>query len=489
MEKVARSWPALWALIVGFFIILIDITIVSIANPKFMEGLKTDINSVIWVTSAYLLAYAVPLLVAGRLGDRYGPKTIYLAGLVVFTAASAWCGFSETIGALIAARTVQGFGASLMTPQTVAIITRIFPPEGRGKAMGLWGAVAGFASLVGPILGGALVGALGWQWIFFINLPIGVVAFVLAWQLVSRLETHPHHFDLLGVALNAIGMFLIVFSIQEGETYHWGTITGFISVWSLITLGVIVLVAFVAWQALNKREPLLPLELFRDRDFSLANAAIIAVGFIFASIWLPLTFFFQMVLGFSPIQSALMLVPMALLLMVFAPITGALTDKVNPRTIAFTGLILLSAGLLWYSRWLSAEANDWWRLLFPSALLGIASACIWSPISTAAIHNLPRKQAGAGSGVYNTTRQIGSVLGSASIAALIQARLIADLPGGANAANSLGGARFSGTIPASLQAGFTAAMAQSLLLPAAVAAVGALIVVFFARPTRNHRWE
>ena len=236
MEKVARPWAALWALIIGFFIILIDITIVSIANPKIMEGLKTDINSVIWVTSAYLLAYAVPLLVAGRLGDRFGPKTIYLAGLVVFTAASAWCGFSGTIGVLIAARIVQGFGASLMTPQTVAIITRIFPPEGRGRAMGLWGAVAGLASLVGPILGGALVGALGWQWIFFINLPIGIVAFVLAWRLVPRLETHPHHFDLLGVALSAIGMFLVVFSIQEGETYKWGTITGFISVWSLIIL-------------------------------------------------------------------------------------------------------------------------------------------------------------------------------------------------------------------------------------------------------------
>jgi EmrB/QacA subfamily drug resistance transporter len=304
MEKVARPWAALWALIIGFFIILIDITIVSIANPKIMEGLKTDINSVIWVTSAYLLAYAVPLLVAGRLGDRFGPKTIYLAGLVVFTAASAWCGFSGTIGVLIAARIVQGFGASLMTPQTVAIITRIFPPEGRGRAMGLWGAVAGLASLVGPILGGALVGALGWQWIFFINLPIGIVAFVLAWRLVPRLETHPHHFDLLGVALSAIGMFLVVFSIQEGETYKWGTITGFISVWSLIILGVLVLAAFVAWQALNKREPLLPLELFRDRNFSLANAAIITVGFIFASMWLPLTFFFQMVLGFSPIQSA-----------------------------------------------------------------------------------------------------------------------------------------------------------------------------------------
>ena len=148
-EEVARPWPALWALVLGFFMILIDTTIVSVANPSIMDGLKTDINSVIWVTSAYLLAYAVPLLITGRLGDRFGPKNLYLLGLVLFTGASAWCGFSDTISGLIAARVVQGLGAALMTPQTMAVITRIFPPDRRGAAMGLWGATAGVATLVG----------------------------------------------------------------------------------------------------------------------------------------------------------------------------------------------------------------------------------------------------------------------------------------------------------------------------------------------------
>src|SRR5881409_1992163 len=156
MENVARPWPALWSLVVGFFMILIDTTIVSVANPRILEGLRTDINAVIWVTSAYLLAYAVPLLITGRLGDRFGPKNLYLIGLVIFTAASAWCGFSGEIGWLIAARVVQGLGAALMTPQTMAVITRIFPPDRRGAAMGLWGATAGVAILVGPILGGVL---------------------------------------------------------------------------------------------------------------------------------------------------------------------------------------------------------------------------------------------------------------------------------------------------------------------------------------------
>ena len=180
MEIVAKPWHALWALVLGFFMILVDSTIVSVANPKIMEGLNTDINSVIWVTSAYLLAYAVPLLVTGRLGDKYGPKKLYLVGLSVFTLASLWCGLSGDIGMLILARVVQGVGAAMMTPQTMAVITRIFPPDKRGPAMGLWGATAGVAMLVGPILGGVLVDGLGWEWIFFVNVPVGVVAFVMA---------------------------------------------------------------------------------------------------------------------------------------------------------------------------------------------------------------------------------------------------------------------------------------------------------------------
>ena len=245
MENVSRPWPALWSLVIGFFMILIDTTIVSVANPRIMEGLDTDINAVIWVTSAYLLAYAVPLLITGRLGDRFGPKRLYLSGLVVFTLASLWCGLSGNVEMLIAARVLQGLGAALMTPQTMAVITRIFPPDRRGAAMGLWGATAGVATLVGPILGGVLVDGLGWEWIFFINVPIGIVGFILAWRLVPSLTTHPHKFDIPGVVLSAVGLFLLVFGIQEGETYDWGTITGPVTVWGLIISGVVVLALFV----------------------------------------------------------------------------------------------------------------------------------------------------------------------------------------------------------------------------------------------------
>ena len=166
-----KPWPALAALCLGFFMILLDVTIVTVATPAIIADFGADVNSVVWVTSAYLLAYAVPLLITGRLGDRYGPKNLYLIGLAVFTLASLWCGLTSTIEMLIAARVLQGVGAGLLTPQTLATITRIFPAESRGQAMAMWGATSGAAMLVGPILGGLLVDALGWEWIFFINVP------------------------------------------------------------------------------------------------------------------------------------------------------------------------------------------------------------------------------------------------------------------------------------------------------------------------------
>ncbi|GAP57407.1 uncharacterized MFS-type transporter Rv1250/MT1289 [Arthrobacter sp. Hiyo1] len=340
MENVAKPWPALWSLVVGFFMILIDTTIVSVANPRIMEGLHTDINAVIWVTSAYLLAYAVPLLITGRLGDRFGPKNLYLIGLVVFTLASLWCGLSGDIGMLIAARVVQGIGAAMMTPQTMAVITRIFPPDRRGAAMGLWGATAGMAILVGPILGGVLVDGLGWQWIFFVNVPIGVVAFVLVTRLVPKLTTHSHKFDVVGVLLSAAGMFLLVFGIQEGQSYKWGTVTGPITVWGLIITGLVVLAVFVLWQWLLERrggEPLLPLGLFKDRNFSLGNTTIMAVGFTITAFPLPTIFYYQVVRGLTPTQSALLMIPMAVISGALAPFVGKLIDRINPRWFAAFG--------------------------------------------------------------------------------------------------------------------------------------------------------
>jgi len=477
-EVVAKPWPALWALVLGFFMILVDSTIVSVATPAIIDDLGASITAVVWVTSAYLLAYAVPLLITGRLGDRFGPKNLYLTGLVVFTLSSLWCGLAGDINMLIIARVVQGLGAALMTPQTMAVITRIFAPNKRGAAMGLWGATAGVATLVGPILGGVLVDGFGWEWIFIVNVPVGIVAFVLAWRLVPSLSTHAHKFDILGVVLSGVGLFLVVFGLQEGETYEWGTITGFITVPLLIGVGVVVLIAFVIWQAVQKGEPLLPLSLFKDRNFALANVAITAMGFVITGMVLPLMIFFQSVRELSPTQSALMLVPMAVISGVLAPFVGKLVDRVNPRYIAGTGFVFLTVALFWFGAALSPDV-PLWVLLFPSALLGLANAGIWAPLSSTATRNLPMALAGAGSGVYNTTRQIGAVLGSAAIAALMQARLTEELGAGASA----GGSGYEGSMPAAIAEGFSAAMGQSMFLPAAVAIIGIIASIFFAKPS------
>ena len=481
---VDRPWAALWSLVIGFFMILVDSTIVSVANPAIMKGLDAGIDQVIWVTSAYLLAYAVPLLITGRLGDRFGPRRMFLGGLAVFTIASLLCGLAPSIGLLIAARALQGFGASFMTPQTMAVITRIFPPDRRGAAMAIWGSTAGVAMLVGPIAGGLLVDGLGWAWIFFVNVPVGIVGFVLAYRFVPKLPTNAHRFDLLGVALSAVGMFLLVFGIQEGEKYDWGTISGPITVWSLIIAGIVVLVGFVLWQAFQKGEPLLPLALFRDRNFSLGNIAITAVGFTVASMSLPLIFYVQLVRGLTPTQSALIMVPTALLALALAPVSGKLIDKYNPRWFAVAGVVLLSVALFWYAYLIDHQAAVLW-LLLPAALVGLSSAFLWAPIANATTRNLPPRQAGAGSGVYNATRQVGSVLGSAAIAALIQARLAAELPGG----GSGGRASYTGqSLPEFLHAGFATAMAQAMLLPAAVVLIAAVAAAFLAKPEAQHGW-
>ena len=412
-------WPALFALCLGFFMILVDTTIVSVATPAIIDDLGASVNDVVWVTSAYLLAYAVPVLITGRLGDRYGPKNLYMSGLVVFTLASLWCGLTNSIEWLIIARVVQGLGASMITPQTMAIITRIFPAARRGLAMALWGATAGVASLVGPIVGGLLVDGAGWEWIFFVNVPVGVVGLALAYRLVPKLEIRTHRFDWLGVALSGVGMFLLVFGIQEGHQESWDA-----WIWAMIVGGLVFLGVFVYWQSRNPAEPLVPLRVFRDRNFSLANVTISVMGFMVTALLIPYMLYAQLVRGLSPTRAALTLVPMALMTILLARPVGLLTDRVHPRLILSFGFSALLVSMLWLSHEMTAGSATW-QLLLPMTLLGIGSAAIWAPNTATATRNLPPESAGAGSGVYNATRQVGAVLGSAAIAVFMDARLSA----------------------------------------------------------------
>ncbi|MFC2591708.1 MAG: DHA2 family efflux MFS transporter permease subunit, partial [Corynebacterium matruchotii] len=286
-----QAWRALLALCIGFFMILLDQTIVAVATPDLQTELGASLNQVVWVTSIYLLFFAVPLLVTGRLGDRYGQRNIYLIGMVIFTISSLACGLSPTVEILIIARAIQGIGASLITPQTMSVINRIFPRHRRGAAMGMWGVVAGLASLAGPILGGIIVSAIGWEWIFFINVPFGIVSIIMVWLMVPDLPRLARRLDFLSVIVSIITMSSIVFTIQQGPDLGWP-----IWIWPILVVGLALAVVFVRLQATaTKRntEALVPLDLFTIKNFTLGTISITTMGFAIGGVFIPAMLFLQ----------------------------------------------------------------------------------------------------------------------------------------------------------------------------------------------------
>lgn len=465
-----NPWAALSALCIGLFVILLDSTITNVAVPAMIRGLHASLNEIVWVTSVYLLTYAVPLLLTGRLGDQIGRKPMFMSGLAVFTAASLWCALSGSAGMLITARAVQGLGAAAMTPQTMAFITGLFPAGRRGAAMGVWGGVAGLATVSGPLLGGLLVDSLGWQWIFMVNVPIGVIGLVLTALLVpGGQRRNRHRFDVLGTALSGLGLLALVFGVQNGQQYHWGRVLGPITIPELIGLGVALLIAFVVWQWRNTQEPLVPLALFRYRNFAAANVANVMIGFAITGMFLPLVIYFQSVLGLSPLASGVVTAPMSLLSGMVAPFAGRLTDRISAKYVAMTGFLAMAAGLsvmVAIARWNGAE----WSLLPGLLLCGFGIGCVFSPLANLATSDVPAPRIGAASGIFNTTRQVGGVLGSAAIGVLLQAREAASLRAAAVAARP----GMAGTV---FQHGFTDAARITLILPAAVLLIGAMACV------------
>jgi EmrB/QacA subfamily drug resistance transporter len=430
----ANPWAALSALCLGFFMILLDTTIVSIAIPAMLRELNAGLNAVVWVISVYLLTYAVPMLFTSRLGDRFGPKRVFLAGLVVFTGASLWCAMSGNVEMLITARAVQGLGAALMTPQTLAFITHLFPPSKRGPAMGMWGGVAGLATIAGPLLGGVLVDHFGWEWIFYVNVPIGVIAIVLVLLLVPDWQPkNSHSFDVLGILLSAAGLFLVVFGVQNGQQYDWGTVFGGITVFEIIGAGVVLLVAFVLWQRFNRKEPLVPLNVFANRNFSAGTLTAATVGFTMTGMFLPLIIYIQTVLGLTPTLAGALTAPMSLVSGILAPFVGRASDKVNGKYLVMAGLSLLALGIGIIALQARPDTSPW--ALIPALLVcGLGVGCIFSPMSNLTMSAVEPRLTGTASGIFNTARQVGGVLGSAAIGVLLQARISASIADEANAA-------------------------------------------------------
>ena len=424
----ANPWAVLLVVSLGFFMTLLDLTIVNIAIPNLITKLHASLDDVLWVINAYALVLAVLVITAGRLGDLIGPRIMFIGGIAVFTAASAACGLAPSPGWLIGFRAVQGLGAAMLMPQTLTIITNTFPPERRGAAFGVWGAVAGVATIAGPTLGGLLVTAFDWRWIFFVNLPIGVIVLVITPIIIPDLRLgRRHRIDFAGVLLASASLLAICYGLVEGQRYNWGKITGFISIPLVLGLGVALLIAFLVVQKLTQeREPLVPFKLFRDRNYTVVNwvSGVLAIGMM--GIFLPITIYLQSVLGFSALKAGLVMAPASVMSMFVAPVAGRMADRIGGKFILMSGLTLFGAGMGWLAL-IAHPASSWPVFEAPLAVAGLGMGCIFAPMTTVALRNVDQRMAGAASGVLNTVRQVGQVIGTAAVGALLQNRLVSSI--------------------------------------------------------------
>ncbi|OLB82089.1 MAG: hypothetical protein AUI15_38660 [Actinobacteria bacterium 13_2_20CM_2_66_6] len=411
--------------------ILLDTTIVNVAIPAMSsntkDGLNTTLDQILWVLNAYILVYAVLLITAGRLGDLFGQRNIFAIGLFVFTAASALCGFSQNAGELIAFRILQGVGGALLTPQTLAILTSIFPPERRGAAFGVWGGVAGLATVAGPTIGGAIITYINWRWIFFINVPIGIAALVATFLVIPDLRPGRHHgWDLPGIFIATAGLFAIVFGLIEGQRYSWGQIESYgVTIPEVIGAGVVLIVLFLIWERFQT-EPLLPLSLFADRNFAVANWIAAAISFGMLSMFLPFTIYLQSVRGFSALVAGLTLAPMSVTSMFTAPFAGRLSDRIGGKYILMTGISLFTIGMASIAL-VAGPDSTWINFLAPAIIAGAGMGMTFAPMTTVAMRNIEPRIAGSASAVLNTIRQLGAAIGSAVVGALLQNQLATTL--------------------------------------------------------------
>src|SRR4030081_82504 len=422
-ERQRNPWVVLLVLVTGFFMIMLDTTIVNVAIPAMSAGLKISLDGILWVLNAYILVYAVLLITAGRLGDLYGQRNLFAAGLAIFTVASALCGLSQDENQLIAARVLQGVGGALLVPQTLAILTSLFPPERRGAAFGIWAGVAGLATLAGPTLGGAIVTYIDWRWIFFVNVPIGITALIATFVIIPDLRPGRRHgWDLVGVILATSGLFGLVFGLIEGERFNWGQIASYgITIPEVIVAGAVLLILFVIWERFQA-EPLVPLSLFEERNFAVANWIAASVAFGMMSLFLPIVIYLQSVRGFSALTAGLTLAPMSLTSMVVAPIAGRMADRFGGKYILLVGVFVFAIGFGTLT-FVAGPDSTWVNFLVPAIVAGAGMGMTFAPMTTVAMRNISPEMAGAASGVLNTTRQVGAAIGSAVVGALLQNRL------------------------------------------------------------------
>jgi EmrB/QacA subfamily drug resistance transporter len=409
-----KKWWTLAAVAFGLFMIMLDNTIVNVALPSIQRSLHMSISSLEWIVTAYALTFAALLITGGKLGDLYGRRKMFIAGLVVFTLASLACGLAPNAGFLIGARAVQGVGAALMNPATLSIITATFPPKERGQAIGIWAGVSALALAIGPLIGGLIVDNINWHWIFYVNVPVGVVGVLVSrWVIAeSRDTTHEQSIDLPGLLTSGGALLALSYALIEGNQRGWGSpeIIG-------LFVGAAVLLAVFIWLELRQRLPMLDLALFKIGSFAGANIVAMLVSLGMFGVFFFISLYVQNVLGYSPTKAGAIFLPMTILIILIAPIAGKLSDRVGSRWLMGAGMAILGVSLLLYQR--IGLHTGFWSLLPQLVLGGVGMALTMSPMTSAAMGSVPVDKAGVGSGVLNSFRQVGGSLGIALMGAIL----------------------------------------------------------------------
>jgi EmrB/QacA subfamily drug resistance transporter len=409
-----RKWWTLGAVAFGLFMIMLDNTVVFVALSAIQNDLHISTSELEWVVNGYALTFAVLMLTGGKLADLLGRRLIFIVGLAIFTASSLACGLATGATMLIGARVVQGVGSALMNPATLSIITATFPPRQRGMAIGIWVGVSAMALAIGPLVGGILTEQINWSWIFFINVPVGVLGIIVARLVIdeSRDQSEEQRLDLPGLLSSGAGLFALTYALIEGNNYGWssGRILGSFAVAAAALVLFVVLEHF-------QRVPMLDLSLFKNRTFTGANTVMLLVALAMFGVFFFNSLFLQRIFHYSPIETGATFLPMTILIVLLAPIAGKFSDRVGSRWLMAAGLLSLSASLISFST-LGIDSNFWDVL--PGLLLGgIGMSLAMTPTTAAAMGSVPVDQAGVGSAVLNSMRQVGGSLGIALMGAIV----------------------------------------------------------------------
>jgi EmrB/QacA subfamily drug resistance transporter len=446
-----RRWWTLAAMCFALFMIMLDNTVVNVALPSIKRDLGASFASLEWTVSAYTLSLGVLLITGGRLGDIYGRRKVFLTGVVLFAASSAFIGFSQTDAWLIGGRATQGVGAALMMPATLSIITNTFAPHERGKAIGTWAGVSALALAIGPVVGGYLVEYVSWQSIFFLNLPVaaGALAITLFATQESRDETVLPRLDVAGIATITVGLGALTLALVEAHTWGWGSAANV----GLFVLAAIGLTAFAIVER-RVRVPMVDFAFFASKTFLGASLVAFIVSFAMLAMFFFIAIYMQDIEGYTPLQAGVRFLPTTLCVIVISPLAGRLADRIGPRPLMTGGLLLVASSLFWQSH---LSVGSGYGFLAPGfVLMGIGMGFIMSPMSTAAMNAVDRTKAGVAGGILSMSRMVGGTLGVAVLAALV---------GNPRAPEA-----------------YVASLGHGLLLGAVVAAIGALVAWTLVSP-------